>query len=399
MINWMTLWFWIATVHLAAVLLLIWRLAINRSQLQRLSDHPVGTGDELPSISIVVAARNEARDIEAALNSWFELDYPNLELVVVNDRSTDDTGEILDRLAQQQPVLEVVHLEELPAGWLGKNHALQLGAQRSRGEYLLFTDADIIIQPLVLRRAMAYVEQRQLDHLTMTPEVSMPSRLLEAFVTVFGTLFSLYFRVWKVSDPNSDAHVGIGAFNLVRSEAYRECGMHQPIAMRPDDDVKLGKIIKQHGFAQELVVGSDQIRVPWYASLKELMVGLEKNALAGLDYRLSFILMGSLLLLVGLFSPWVAVFLTTGVTRWLYGVILLLLIIIFLTGASEIGVHYSSVFWYPVAVLLFNYILWRATILTYVRGGIRWRDTFYPLADLKANKVPWMQALILLLSV
>ena len=104
MINWMTLWFWIATVHLAAVLLLIWRLAINRSQLQRLSDHPVGTGDELPSISIVVAARNEARDIEAALNSWFELDYPNLELVVVNDRSTDDTGEILDRLAQKQPV-------------------------------------------------------------------------------------------------------------------------------------------------------------------------------------------------------------------------------------------------------------------------------------------------------
>ena len=97
----------------------------------------------------------------------------------------------------------------------------------------------------------------------MTPEVSMPSRLLEAFVTLFGTLFSLYFRVWKVSDPNSDAHVGIGAFNFVRSEAYRECGMHQPIAMRPDDDVKLGKIIKQHGFAQELVVGSDQIRVPW----------------------------------------------------------------------------------------------------------------------------------------
>ena len=163
--------------------------------------------------------------------------------------------------------------------------------------------------------------------------------------------------------------------------------MHQLIAMRPDDDVKLGKIIKQHGFAQELVVGSDQIRVPWYASVKELMVGLEKNALAGLDYRLSFIFMGSLLLLVGLFSPWVAVFLTTGVTRWLYGAILILLVTIFLKGASEIGVRYSSVFWYPVAVLLFNYILWRATILTYVRGGIRWRDTFYPLADLKANKV------------
>ena len=385
--TWMTVLPWLATAHLVAVLLLVWRLAVNRRQLQMLSDCPVITGDELPSLSIVVAARNEARDIEAALDSWFQLDYPSLELIVVNDRSTDETGQILDRLAQQQAMLQVVHLEELPAGWLGKNHALQLGAQRSQAEYLLFTDADVIIQPMVLRRAIGYVQERQLDHLTMTPEVAMPSRLLEAFVTLFGTLFSLYFRVWKVSDPNSDAHVGIGAFNLVRSQAYRQCGMHQSIAMRPDDDVKLGKIIKQHGFSQELVVGSDQILVPWYASLKELMVGLEKNVLAGLDYRFSFVLMGSFLVLAGLFSPWVAVFLTTGVTRWIYAAILLLLVMTFLRAATEIGARYSSVFWYPLVLLLFNYILWRATILTYVRGGIRWRDTFYPLADLKANKV------------
>lgn len=385
--TWMTVLPWLATAHLVAVLLLVWRLAVNRRQLQMLSECPAITGDELPSLSIVVAARNEARDIEAALDSWFQLDYPSLELIVVNDRSTDETGQILDRLAQQQAMLQVVHLEELPAGWLGKNHALQLGAQRSQAEYLLFTDADVIIQPMVLRRAIGYVQQRQLDHLTMTPEVSMPSRLLEAFVTLFGTLFSLYFRVWKVADPNSDAHVGIGAFNLVRSEAYRQCGMHQAIAMRPDDDVKLGKIIKQHGFSQELVVGSDQILVPWYASLKELMVGLEKNVLAGLDYRLSFVFIGSFLILAGLFSPWVAVFLTSGLTRGIYVAILLLLVMTFLRAAAEIGVRYSSVFWYPLVLLLFNYILWRATILTYVRGGIRWRDTFYPLADLKANKV------------
>ena len=124
--TWMTVLPWLATAHLVAVLLLVWRLAVNRRQLQMLSDCPVITGDELPSLSIIVAARNEARDIEAALDSWFQLDYPSLELVVVNDRSTDETGQILDRLAQQQAMLQVVHLEELPAGWLGKNHALQL---------------------------------------------------------------------------------------------------------------------------------------------------------------------------------------------------------------------------------------------------------------------------------
>ena len=385
--TWITVLPWLATLHLVAVLLLTWRLLANRRSLQSLSDCPLPAGDDLPSLSIVVAARNESRDIEAALHSWFQLDYPQLELIVVNDRSTDNTGPILDRLAQQQSMLQVVHLDELPAGWLGKNHALQLGATRSQADYVLFTDADVVIQPMVLRRAIGYVRERQLDHLTMTPEVSMPSRLLEAFVTLFGTLFSLYFRVWKVSNPNSDAHVGIGASNLVRREAYRQCGMHQAIAMRPDDDVKLGKIIKQHGFSQELVVGSDQISVPWYASLRELIVGLEKNALAGLDYRFSLVLFGSLGLLVFLFVPWVAVFLTSGMTRGVYVAILLLLVAIYLRSAIDIRVRCSSVFWYPLALLLFNYILWRATILTYVRRGIRWRDTFYSLAELKANKV------------
>jgi glycosyltransferase involved in cell wall biosynthesis len=385
--TWIAILPWLAGLHLVLVILVILRLAMNSHLLKNLND-VVPAGDEsLPSLSIVVAARNEARDIEAALQSWFQLDYPGMELILVNDRSTDETGAILDRMTEQQSILQVVHLEELPAGWLGKNHALQLGAKRSQSDYLLFTDADVIIQPSALRRAVGYMQQEQLDHLTITPQVAMPTRLLEAFVTVFTSLFLLYFRAWKVSDPTSDAHVGIGAFNLLRRDGYQECGMHQSIAMRPDDDVKLGKIIKQHGLSQALVVGSDHVYVRWYASLKELMVGLEKNVLAGLDYRLWMVFVLSFLLILGMFAPWVAVFLTSGITQVLYGMILVLLLIIFLRTTVELRVRTSCVFWFPVVLLLFNYIIWRATILTYVQGGIRWRDTFYPLSELKKNQV------------
>ena len=107
----------------------------------------------------------------------------------------------------------------------------------------------------------------------------------------------------------------------------------------------------------------------------------------GLDYRFSMVVALSLVLLVGMLGPWIAIFLATGVTRWIYVAIVLVSLAVFLRGAIEIRVHLSCVCWYPVVLLLFNYILWRATILTYVQRGIRWRDTFYPLAELKANKV------------
>ena len=131
-----------------------------------------------------------------------------------------------------------------------------------------------------------------------------------------------------------------------------------------------------------LLAPPKQIRV-----MVSLMVGLEKNVLAGLDYRLWMVFVLSFLLILGMFAPWVAVFLTSGVTQVLYGMILVLLLIIFLRTTVELRVRTSCVFWFPVVLLLFNYIIWRATILTYVQGGIRWRDTFYPLSELRKNQV------------
>ena len=341
----------------------------------------------LPRVSIVIPARNEERNLEEALRSVLALDYDNLEIEVVEDRSTDRTGEILERMAAAEPRLRVVRVRELPPGWLGKNHALWLGAEKATGEFLLFTDADVVMAPSILRRAIGAMVADGLDHLTATPEIERPSALFEMFIGAFSLFFALFTRPWKVKDPKSPRYVGIGAFNLVRASAYRAVGGHRTIAMRPDDDLKLGKILKAGGFRQEFAFGQGMLRVEWYASVRELIQGLMKNAFSGVDYRVSVVVFSTVFQLTLLVWPFLAMLVTTGATRWLNLASVLVLVSLCWINAPLAGVRRWHGIGFPLATLLFLYIVWRATILTLWNDGIDWRGTHYPLAELKANKV------------
>jgi cellulose synthase/poly-beta-1,6-N-acetylglucosamine synthase-like glycosyltransferase len=341
----------------------------------------------LPRVSIVIPARNEERNLEEALRSILALDYGNLEIEVVEDRSTDRTGEILDRMAAADPRLRVVRVRELPPGWLGKNHALWLGAGKATGEFLLFTDADVVMAPSVLRRAVGAMVADGLDHLTASPEIERPSALFEMFIGAFSLFFALFTRPWKVKDPKSPRYVGIGAFNLVRASAYRAVGGHRTIAMRPDDDLKLGKILKAGGCRQEFAFGQGMLRVEWYASVRELIQGLMKNAFSGVDYRVSVVVFSTVFQLTLLVWPFLAILVTTGATRWLNLASVLVLVSLCWINAPLAGVRRWHGIGFPLATLLFLYIVWRATVLTLWNDGIDWRGTHYPLAELKANKV------------
>ena len=381
------IWIVLASVTFLVVTSVFVVLVWGTRQIRGLDDVDPSAADHWPLVSVIVPARNEQRGIESALTSLLHLDYDNLEILVIDDRSTDDTGAILDRLAAGQRKLTVFHLDELPAGWLGKNHALFYGSERARGEYLLFTDADVVMDPSTLRRAMVHALDRGLDHLTISPEAKMPTAMLSAFVVVFINLFALHFRLWKVSDPKSPAFVGIGAFNLLRREVYQAIGTHRTIAMRPDDDVKLGKIVKVNGFRQDILNGTNLISVVWYASMDELITGLEKNAFAGVDYRVSTIVTSACALFACDIWPFMAIWILAGPARVLYAATVVVLLGHTWLTARELRVSPAVVPLFPVAVLLLIYIQWRAMVLTYVRGGIYWRDTHYSLAELRANKV------------
>ncbi len=340
-----------------------------------------------PKVSIVIPARNEEKRIEEALHSVLAQDYAPLEFILVDDRSEDRTGAILDRMAAADPRLQVVHVAELPPGWMGKNHALHLGAHRADGEILLFTDADIVMDPTTLRRAVAYFLEQSLDHLTAAPWVRMPGLLLESFVGTFALFFALFTRPWKIKDPKSTKHLGIGAFNLVRASVYKALGGHAPIALRPDDDLKLGKLFKKNGHRQEFVYAKELIQVQWYDSVKELIHGLEKNSFAGLEYRVGAVAASVTAVVVLHLWPWVAVFVTDGPTRWLNAAVIAIILLLCWWNAPLAGVRRWLGIFYPVATALFAYIIVRSTVLTLRQGGVRWRGTLYPLAALKANKV------------
>jgi glycosyltransferase involved in cell wall biosynthesis len=373
----------------AAVLLAVGvfvELARSARAMRRLTEIPPLDAAALPATSVVIAARNEARGIEPALRSVLAL-HGATEVVVVDDRSDDGTGEILDRLAEEAPHLRVLHVRELPAGWLGKTHALQVGADAARGELLLFTDADVVMAPDTLLRAGGRLVREGLDHVTVAPRVPMPGVLLQAFGIIFGIFFLLWVRPWRIRDPRSPNHVGVGAFNLVRAEAYRRAGAHHAIAMRPDDDVKLGKVIKKHGGAQELVDGGGLVSVEWYATLGEAVRGLRKNGFAAVDYRVWVVILATVVHLAFFVAPFAGVLAASGAARVLYLAAAAVLVAVAAGAALRQGSSPLYGLLFPICTLFFLFVLWNATLYALVNRGIEWRGTHYPLDELKANRV------------
>lgn len=362
-------------------------LARHARSIPSLPDSAPPPAADWPRVSVVVPARNEEQGVRAAVESLLRQDYPALELIVVNDRSTDRTGAILASLAEEHPArLRVVTVTELPAGWLGKNHALWLGATQSSGAWLLFTDADVVFDPTCLRRAVAYAEAQRLDHVTMSPRLLARGYWLNAFVNFFLYAFTVFARPDLANDPRSQVGIGVGAFNLIRRSAYARIGTHQAISLRPDDDLKLGKRVKLAGLRQRVLNGADVLSVRWYATLGEAIRGLEKNSFAGVEYRVSAVL-GSVAILAGLLAaPWALVWIGRGWTRRLLAATLAVQSLTYL-GANWLNrrpvLRYLPTF--PFTALLFCYVALRSTWLTLRQGGIRWRGTLYPLDKLRAQ--------------
>ena len=379
--------FYLAAVTVAVYVIITIDLWQGNRRIRSLKDVAPLAQTEWPRVSVVIAARNEARNIEEAMQSVLNQDYPQLEIIVADDRSTDRTGEILDRMAASDARLRPLRITKLPPGWLGKNHAQHVAARHATGEFILFTDADIVMNPTTIRRAVSHAERERRDHIALAPEARMPGVWLSAFVGVFGFFFSLFTRPWKAADPRSRRFIGVGAFNLVRAAVYHRIGGHEAIRMRPDDDIKLGKLIKQSGCRQELLHGVGMISVEWYASVRELIDGTEKNFFSGLEYNLAATVGAALMQLVFFVWPFIAVLATSGATQWLNAAAVLIVLTSYAASAHMVGARRRYAVLFPVSVLLFVYLMWNSARKTLMNGGINWRDTHYSLAELKANKV------------
>jgi glycosyltransferase involved in cell wall biosynthesis len=346
-------------------------------------------GVTLPRLSVVVPARDEASAIGRAIGSLLAQDYADLEIIVVDDRSSDATGQVLHELAPSDRRLVTLRVDELPAGWLGKNHALWRGAERATGEWILFTDADVVFAPGALRDAIAYATDEKLDHLTLAPRLVARGLLLRAFIAFFVYAFIALWGAYLANDPKSKRGVGIGAFNLVRASAYRSIGTMRALSLRPDDDICLGRRLRAFGFRQRLLNGNELMTVEWYPSLGAAIRGLEKSMYSSVEYRVVDAAAVLLFLVATMVWPFVGVIVFAGVDR----VLLLIVVACLVLGLLE--TYRQSMrpltpsalvlgLLLPVSAVCFGYAIARSAYLAETRG-VRWRGTTYPLSLLRAQ--------------
>jgi cellulose synthase/poly-beta-1,6-N-acetylglucosamine synthase-like glycosyltransferase len=348
------------------------------------------TPDGNPRVSIIVPARNEEEHIELALTTLLKLDYDNYEVIAVDDRSTDRTGEIMDRIASTSEAsgrLKVVHVAELPPGWMGKVHAMWSAANQASADWLLFTDVDVLFRPDVLSRALAYAEAEPADHLILFPRMIVRSPGERMMIAFFQTLFVFGHRPWKVADPKTKDHMGVGAFNLIRRRVYDAVGSYQALRFEVLDDMKLGKIVKNAGYAQRNVYGADLISLRWVKGAMGMVNNLTKNFFAIMSFQWWRALLSAFALAFLNLMPFLGIWVAHGWERLPYAVALASIFAIYvgMSWESDIPAYYFVL--HPVGAALFVYIMLRSMVLTLGRGGVVWRGTFYSLEELRRGMV------------
>lgn len=364
----------------------VFLIFIGRLKMKNLKNIQGSPCSHMPLVSIIVPACNEEMTLEPALRSLLQLDYPNREIIVIDDRSTDETFELIKKLAQTFPEIRVEQVAKLPAGWLGKNHALYCGAKLARGKLLLFTDADIVMDPSTLSRAVNYFVEEGLDFLSLVFRNVARGGLLNAMVVdAFGGLF-LLLRPWNVKNTASRSFIGVGAFNMIRTSAYWEFGGHAALKMHPIDDIMLGKKVRQQDLTQDCLIGSDYVRVRWYNTIGEMIQGLMKNIFALYSYRLVFAAGGLLGIIVMTIIPVWGLFLAQGTARYFFAAAVLCRLTLFIHNSTWMGVGPAISPWSLLTPYLTVYIVIKAVWTTLKKKGIDWRGTHYSLQELKKEE-------------
>jgi glycosyltransferase involved in cell wall biosynthesis len=364
---------------------------LNRLDMNKLPALPEGAR---PHLTVIVPACNEEASIVATLQSLLGSTGLRLEIIAVNDRSTDRTGTLMDAVAAEAAagggahVLRVIHVRELPAGWLGKPHALSLAVAQAAAPWLLFTDADVTFAPHALELALRYAEAEKADHLVLAPTLTRKSMGEAVVQATIQTLATWAVRLWKVADPKCKDAMGVGAFNLVRADVFRSLGGFEPLRMEVVEDMSTAWMMKRAGYRSRMTLGPGLVRIRWIEGVFGIVGNMEKNGFAVFRYNTVLAVVMCLGLAADVVVPLAAIAaggwaLPAGLLTYL-GVALIMLANRRLNGISPLA---ALLFAPATAIVCFGFA--RSVVLTLARGGVRWRGTLYPLDELRRNAVSW----------
>lgn len=373
---------------LALSLILSWSFIIRELwRFNRITNIFLNTTMELkniPKVSVIVPAKDEGASIQQCLSSLAGQTYKNLECILVNDRSKDSTGAIMEEFAKTHSHFKAISIQELPSGWLGKTHALQKGAELASGEYLLFTDGDVLFEKDAVFKTMQMCLKRMLDHLCLIPKLHSKGWLLSSLNIFFGVFLLSFLKPSRVG-KNQKFYAGMGAFNLVKRSAYQSIGEHKKLRLEILDDIMLGKLISFSGFSSAMIYGKSLISLTWYANVKEMVSGFEKNGFTAVEYSvLYFILTGFYLLYF--YLPFVFVFFSPQPAQAGFILSLLLMQGVFITVAKKLDYNLLMSFLAPFSAWFVYFAQVRSVFLGLTRGQITWRETSYSLKELKNTR-------------
>ncbi|MGO8718903.1 MAG: glycosyltransferase [Acidobacteriaceae bacterium] len=383
----------IAAAWLSRVVPALWMLPRVPNLLDRNGgeDASPDASTTWPSVTVVVPAKDEALAIAHSLSSLLACDYPALRIVAVDDRSTDATGELMDELAaspESRGRLRVLHVKELPEGWLGKPHAMTLATTGATSDWLLFTDADVVFDPRAIRLAIEYAMQSHGDHMVLYPTLILHGVAEKMLIGFFQSISALAGRPWKIADPKSPKdYIGVGAFNLIRRSVYEALGGYAELRMEVLEDMRLGFRAKREGYAQRVAFGKDLVRIRWAESAWGILNNLTKNLYSTFRFRTSLLLAACAGMLAMCLTPFVALFFS-GPAQWAGIVTLVPLLLLNLRYWRLTDISPAYLMLFPIATLLFVGTLLRSMILVLWRGGVLWRGTLYPLKELRRQAGP-----------
>ncbi|MGP1310752.1 MAG: glycosyltransferase, partial [Phycisphaerales bacterium] len=301
---------------------------------------------------------------------------------------SDATPAILDRLAREDPRVAVVRVDDLPAGWLGKSHALAKGTERATGDWLLFIDADTWLAPDAARTGVDLARRHDAGHVCLAP--AMASSTLPGRATLLAAMLLYAGRALTVHAQRLGGYMGVGAYNLVRTDAYRAAGGHDALKLDILDDVKLALLANRAGARTRTAFAPDLVEVEWAGSARGFVALLRKNAFASQDYSTLRTAMIAGVAVAMLLAPLAACVVFVSAESALLRAACAFCVFAYLAPIAPAAWIARRFRWGAPAVAFSPLGHWvvvaaglNSAVRTLAAGGVRWRDTFYPLRELR----------------
>ena len=367
--------------QLALIIVVVIYLARNAPLLERSEPRhePLAA---YPFVSVCVPARDEERDIEACLTSLLNQNYPNFEVIVVDDNSTDNTPVIIESLCERYANLISIQGKALPADWYGKPFALHQAQQKAQGELLLFTDADPVFQPWTLTTAVHLMQESQADMVSLLPGAEFGSFWERTVQPVIFASIAALTRFRKVNDPKSKSAMGVGAFMLLRRAVYDRVGGHEVLKQVILEDIGLARLVKHSGFKIMIADGKKIYSIRMYHSLREIWIGWRKNVFLAMKKSIFKTVYIIFYLLGFVVTPW----LMAGVHLWMGSALLWqamawaglgMVLITEWVLCHEIRLKKYYAFLFPLGALVMAAIMINSMIHMLFRGQAEWRGRTY----------------------